>query len=117
MLINVDHIDLRVPDLGEAEAFFVSIGMIVIRRTADSRRSIELALPGEHQVVFEVREDPSVPSTVVDHVAFRSDGSGTVELLKRSGVNFTREHHMVADTGRTVSNFTDVAGGKWQIAE
>ena len=117
MLLAVDHIDLKVPNLEEAEGFFLGIGMRVVRRTADSRRSVELALPGDHQIVFEIREDPSVSGTVIDHVAFRADSAGTVDELKTAGVEFTKEHHLVVDTGRTVSNFVDAAGGKWQIAE
>jgi catechol 2,3-dioxygenase-like lactoylglutathione lyase family enzyme len=117
MLTAVDHIDLKVPNLEQAETFFTGIGMRVVRRTADSRRSVELALPGENQVIFEIREDVSVTGTVIDHVAFRADSPATVEHLKGGGVAFTREHHLVVDTGRTVSNFVDVAGGKWQIAE
>ena len=117
MLLAVDHIDLKVPDLEQAERFFLGIGMRIVRRTSDSRRSIEVALPGDNQIVFEIREDATVSGTVIDHVAFRADGPDTVDALKESGVTFTKEHHLVVDTGRTVSNFVDAAGGKWQIAE
>ena len=117
MLTAVDHIDLKVPNLEEAERFFLGLGMQVVRRTADSRRSVELALPGENQVIFEIREDTGITTTVIDHVAFRADAAHTVEQLRDAGVTFTREHHLVVDTGRTVSNFVDAAGGKWQIAE
>jgi methylmalonyl-CoA/ethylmalonyl-CoA epimerase len=116
MLIAVDHIDLKVPNLEEAEKFFLGIGMHVLRRTPEARRSVELALPGD-QVIFEIREDTTVTGTVVDHVAFRADNPETVAQLRDAGVTFTREHHLVVDTGRTVSNFVDAAGGKWQIAE
>lgn len=118
MILNVDHIDVKVPDLEEAVNFFTALGMVVIRRTAAPRLSVEISLPGDHQVMFELREDTSLTHTTIDHVAFAVDATTpTVDQLKAAGIGFTREHHLVPDTGRHVSNFSDAHGGKWQLAE
>ena len=116
MLERIDHIDLRVPSLAGAEVFLTSLGLEVVRRHDAERGSIEMALPGERQVVFEVREDPAATTTTVDHIAFRTDAS-TADQLAAGGIDFTRLHHSVAATGRTVSNLVDPFGGKWQLAE
>lgn len=116
MLERVDHIDLRVPSLEAAEEFFASLGLTVVCRRDGERGSIEMALPGDGQVFFEIREDPRIASTTVDHIAFRTT-SKAVDSLGASGLKFTKTHHQVAGTGRTVSNVVDSAGGKWQLAE
>jgi len=111
----VDHIDLKVPDLRAASEFLQVLGFEVLR---DSGDSVELALPGEDQVKIEVREDPSLSATQVDHIAFRvDDGLAALADLKARGVVFDRERATIARTGRVVSNFRDPAGGKWQLAE
>ncbi|SCL25416.1 RraA famliy [Micromonospora pallida] len=117
-LAAVDHIDVRVPDLDAAVTFFESLGLQIRRRLPEARRSVEMALPGPGQVVFEIRQDDSVDRTVVDHVAFRVAGTTeAITALKQRGVDFTRENHLVADTGRRVSNFLDPGQGRWQLAE
>ena len=116
MLERIDHIDLRVPSMPLAETFFTSLGFKVIRRYDADRGSIEMVLPGDLQVVFEIREDPSTTTTTVDHIAFRADAS-TADQLVANGLDFSRLHHPVSATGRVVSNFVDPFGGKWQLAE
>ncbi|MFJ4029546.1 VOC family protein [Paenarthrobacter sp. NPDC089989] len=116
MLTRVDHIDIKVPNLEETVGFFTSIGFEVLRRMED-RGSVEVALPGENQVMFEIRQDNKLEASKIDHIAFAvDDPDATIELIKNAGVTFSREHHPTP-TGRTVSNFVDVAGGKWQLAE
>jgi len=116
MLTRVDHIDLKVPDLNATVAFFTSIGFEVLRRMED-RGSVEVALPGENQVMFEIRQDDNVQGQKIDHIAFAvDDPDATIELIEGAGVSFSRKHHPTP-TGRTVSNFVDLNGGKWQLAE
>jgi catechol 2,3-dioxygenase-like lactoylglutathione lyase family enzyme len=117
MIQRLDHIDLRVPSVPDAETFFAKLGFTTLRRHGGGRGSIEMALPGTNQVFFEIREDLSVTATTIDHVALAlSNPEATVEALQSTGVEFTRTHHRTP-TGRTVSNFTDPFGGKWQLAE
>lgn len=116
MLVRVDHIDIKVPNLAESVEFFTSIGFEVLRRM-EERGSVEIALPGENQVMFELRADDKITASKIDHIAFAvDDPDATIDLIKSAGVTFSREHHPTP-TGRTVSNFVDSAGGKWQLAE
>lgn len=114
---RIDHIDLRVPSIIEAEGFFTAIGFGVVRRMPE-RGSIELALPGDAQVVLEVREDATLAQTVVDHIALAvTDSASALATLKEAGLTFDKEAHLVVATGRTVSNFRDPGGGKWQLSD
>jgi methylmalonyl-CoA/ethylmalonyl-CoA epimerase len=116
MLVRVDHIDLKVPDLESTVDFFASLGFEVVRRMAE-RGSVEMVLPGENQVMFEVRQDSKLKSTKVDHIAFAIDDPDTsIEQIKAAGGRFINEHNPTP-TGRVVSNFLDLHGGKWQLAE
>ncbi|GAA1022664.1 hypothetical protein Aple_092410 [Acrocarpospora pleiomorpha] len=118
MLTRIDHIDLRVPVLADAVAFFTTLGLRQVRAFGPPRQSVEMALPGPDQVLLEIREDPAVTGTTVDHIAFAADDDrAALDALKAAGLSFSREAHLVATTGRRVSNFTDPHGGKWQLTE
>ena len=114
MITAVDHIDLKVPHLVTMVAFLELLGFDIVRDDGDS---VELALPGGSQVRFEVREDPALAAVTIDHIALRADGPSALDRLKARGIQFEREKATIARTGRTVSNFRDPAGGKWQLAE
>ncbi|SNT48531.1 VOC family protein [Rhodococcoides kyotonense] len=116
MLVRLDHIDLRVADLGATLEFFTSLGFEVLRRM-EERGSAEVALPGEHQVMFEIRQDDKIEGSKIDHIAFSvDDPDAAIAKIKAAGGTFSREHHPTP-TGRTVSNFVDINGAKWQLAE
>jgi methylmalonyl-CoA/ethylmalonyl-CoA epimerase len=112
-----DHIDLKVPDLEQAVAWFAGLGLAEVRRIPE-RGSVELALPGEGQVVFELREDAALDRMVVDHIAFRSStqtaDAETITAL--TGAAFTRTDTFIPVTGKTISDFTDPYGTRWQLS-
>ena len=116
MLTKVDHIDLKVPSLEATVAFFKSIGLIEKRRSGAPRFSVEMQLPGEDQVVFEIRES-NVDKTIVNHIAFRIESQDDVETLESKGVVFKKKHSVIADTGRVVSNVVDYSGQSWQVTD
>jgi methylmalonyl-CoA/ethylmalonyl-CoA epimerase len=118
MLQAVDHIDLRVPELERAAAWFRGLGLVEIRRIPE-RGSVELALPGEGQVVFELREDPAVDRFVFDHVAFRSqEQTADAEAIRAAtGAEFGRVDTVIPVTGKTISDFTDPYGSRWQLSD
>lgn len=117
MITRVDHIDMRVSDLEETEAVLAGLGLKVLRRTGAPRSSVEMALPGEDQVVFELRPAGADGKTGVHHIAFRQSGPEDVERLKEQGVDFLTEHVLIPATGRTVSSFTDANGQTWQLTD
>ncbi|KUM36365.1 VOC family protein [Arthrobacter sp. EpRS71] len=116
MLTRIDHIDLKVPDLASAVDFLKSLGLEVVRVTDPERGSVELALPGQGQIVFELREDRSVASTTLNHVAFAtSDAVTDVNAFKLMGLAVTKEHALIQHSGRTISNIADPSGVTWQL--
>lgn len=117
VLTNVHHIDLKVPDLATALDFFADMGLVEIRRTPD-RGSVEVALPGGGQVIFELREDRALERFVIDHIAFGStDQAADVTALTEAGRTFSRENTFIAVTGKTISDFTDPYGMRWQLSD
>lgn len=117
MLTRVDHIDFKVPDLSVALEFFAGLGLVEVRRTP-ARGSVEVALPGAGQVIFELREDPSLDAFVMDHIAFGStDQAADVAALTAAGRTFSRENTFIPVTGKTISDFTDPHGQRWQLSD
>lgn len=117
MLIRVDHIDLRVREFEETVAMFEKLGLTVTR-SMPQRNSVEMALPGENQVVFEIHQVPDGADTGIHHIAFKSAGENDdVERLKAEGIGFKSEKKKIADTGRTVSSFSDSNGLTWQLTD
>lgn len=114
-LKRVDHIDLRVGDVEASVDFFKQLGFIEIRRAPAGRGSVEVALPGPDQVVFEIR--PGNGKSGVDHIAFRVEDGSALGALKQRGITFDKELNFVKDTGRTVSNFRDPTGTRFQLTD
>lgn len=117
VLTRVDHIDLKVPDLSVALAFFATLGFVEVNRTP-ARGSVEVALPGPAQVVFELREDATLDAFVIDHLAFSStDQAADVQTLEAAGHAFSRANTFIPVTGKTISDFTDPYGMRWQLTD
>lgn len=117
MLTRVDHIDVKVPDLSVALDFFAALGLVEVRRTP-ARGSVEVALPGDGQVVFELREDATLDRFVMDHIAFGStDQAADAEALTAAGREFSRTNTFIPITGKTISDFTDPYGTRWQLSD
>ena len=117
MLTRVDHIDIRTPDIEATLSFLKKLGLREVRRLDPDRGSVEVALPGDAQVVFELRPDDTAAQAYVHHVAFGLESNDDVDSLREAGVAFGKEKHFVAATGRTVSNSVDPAGMTWQFTD
>lgn len=117
MLERIDHIDIRVPSLVDAEKFLLGLGFEVRRRHDGERTSVEMALPGDGQVFFEIREDANLQASLVDHIAFAaSDVAQTITALQDAGYAAPGPR-LVPSTGRTVSSFATPLGFKWQLTD
>lgn len=120
MLKYVDHIDLKVANFEKTIATFQNLGF-EIRREMPERGSIELALPGERQVVFEIHRAKEGGFEGIHHIAFKSDeapGEDDIAKIKEHcDVEFLTERSLIQLTGRTVSSFRDVNGLTWQLTD
>ena len=117
MITKVDHIDMRVASLEETVSLLEKLGLKVQRRTSAPRFSVEMALPGPDQVIFELHALEDGETSGVHHVAFRQSEAEDVEHLKAEGISFVTEHRLIEATGRTVSSFKDVKGLTWQLTD
>ena len=116
MVLCVDHIDIKTSNLADAEAFFAGLGLKVIRRIPAPRNSIEMALPGEGQVIFEIKQTKNADEkTGIQHVGFRISGDTALASLEEAGVQFTAKDKPIADTGRVISNMAGFDGTRWQL--
>lgn len=116
MLIRLDHIDIKVADLDATIHVLLLAGMKVLRKAPPPRNSVEMALPGENQIVIELHPAKENGFTGVHHIAFRTDGSD-LDRLKNEGIVFSTENQFIAATGRTVSSFKDPNGLIWQLTD
>ncbi len=116
MLLRVDHVDIRVSNLDEAETFFRNLGLNVIRRLEEPRNSIEMALPGENQLVFEIKQAKEGDKLGIAHMGFAMDDDCT-ELLNNSELTFTCKDRFVPATGRTVTNLVGFDNSNWQLTK
>ncbi|MFI6690402.1 VOC family protein [Streptomyces sp. NPDC050433] len=117
MLIAVDHIDVRTPDFEGTVAYLTSLGLREVRRLDAARGSVEMALPGDGQVVLEIRPEAGAESAYIHHVAFALTDLDTVDTLVSAGVSFTKSKQFVPATGRTVTNGVDPGGMTWQLTD
>lgn len=118
MLTRIDHIDLKVPDLEAMVSFLSDVGMVVVRRTDPERGTVEMALPGEGQVIIELREDRALAQTTLNHIAFASSGlDDDVDALDAAGVLIRKRATFIPHSGRTVANISDPAGVAWQLTD
>lgn len=118
MITRLDHIDLKVPNLAAAIAFLEQLGLRIVRRTDPERGSVEMALPGDGEVIFELREDATLPATTLNHIAFTTDDAGAeLDRLRNAGIQVTKERAFIKHSGRTISNIADPSGAPWQLTD
>lgn len=117
MITYVDHIDLKVSDFSGTVRLFQTLGMRILREMPE-RGSVEMALPGEHQVTFEIHRSKPGGFEGIHHIAFKSVGKDDIPAIKENcDVEFLTEGAVIQHTGRTVSTFKDRNGLNWQLTD
>ena len=117
MITKVDHIDVKVKKFDETVELFSKMGFVEKRRTLPPRSSVEMVLPGEGQVVFEIHQAAEGGFEGIHHIAFKQTGPEVLENFKAMGISFATENKLIADTGRSVSSFKDGNGLTWQLTD
>lgn len=116
MLNEIDHIEIEASDATEMAAFLKTLGYEEHRTTEHHGTSYELA-PGDGDgPLFEIHtvEGEEVPG--INHIAFSVDDieAATAEL-KEADVDQVSDPYYVEKTGRTITNFRDPDGRRFQM--
>ena len=122
MILGIDHIEIIVHDLDVHVAFYEKLGFQVLKRTTHHGGSVEVRLPGEHQLTIELHQVGAEEVCGVNHIAFGvHDVAASKEELLEKGIKF--EHNppkyggpvLAHSTGRWLANFRSPDGGRLQL--
>ena len=116
MIGEIDHIEIEASDASEMADFLKKLGYEELRRTEHHGESFELE-PGDGDgPIFEIHtvEGEEVPG--INHVAFAVDDIDDVtEQLDDADVDSIIGPYDVEETGRTITNFRDPDGRRFQV--
>jgi glyoxylase I family protein len=115
VLGKIDHIEIEASDAEEMAEFLKKLGYEERRTTEHHGTSYELEPAEEDGPIFEIHtvEDEEVPG--INHIAFAADDVENVaEELKDAGVERVVDPYYVDKTGRTICNFRDPDGRRFQ---
>ncbi len=115
MLGKIDHIEIEASDAEEMAEFFKKLGYQELRQTEHHGKSYELEPVDGDGPIFEIHtvEDEEVPG--INHIAFGVDDTeAAAEDLREAGVERVVDPYYVDKTGRTICNFRDPDGRRFQ---
>ena len=118
MLKRIDHIEFIVRNMDEFIVFFQKMGFRLLSKTEHQGGSVEMALPGPSQAIFEIHAVRGMENPCISHIAFvTNDIEADTEELKKKSFEFESECHYVEATGRTISNFRNPDGFRFQLVD
>jgi glyoxylase I family protein len=116
MITRIDHLEICVADIDAVAEFYKKLGFIEIRRTTHHGQAVELALPGENQVVFEFHTGKEEEVPGLNHIAFYVDNmEESVAEFEAKGIKFITPISTAKSTGRTTCNFRDPTHQRHQL--
>lgn len=116
MIGEIDHIEIEASDASEMADFLRNLGFETIRETKHHGHSYELVPPSNDGPIFEIHTVEGEETPGINHIAFAVDDidSATTDL-KDAGVDQVTDPYYVEKTGRTITNFRDPDGRRFQI--
>jgi glyoxylase I family protein len=118
MIGEIDHIEIEASDATEMADFLKKLGYEELRRTEHHGESFELKPADGDGPIFEIHtvEGEEVPG--INHIAFAvEDIEGITEDLEEKDVDSIVGPYDVEATGRTITNFRDPDGRRFQIVD
>lgn len=118
MLSKIDHIEIEASDAHEMAEFLKKLGYEQVRETDHHGTSYELGPADGDGPIFEIHtvEGEEVPG--INHIAFAVDDIEDVtETLNKKDVDQVSEPYHVEKTGRTITNFRDPDGRRFQVVD
>jgi len=119
VLGEIDHIEIEASDAEEMADFMKKLGYEEHRRTEHHGLSIELT-PGDGDgPLFEIHTVDGEEVPGINHVAYSVDNieEVTEELQENENVDQVTDPYYVEHTGRTITNFRDPDGRRFQMVQ
>ncbi|WP_247004140.1 VOC family protein [Halosolutus gelatinilyticus] len=116
MLGEIDHIEIEASDAEEIADFLKKLGYEELRTTEHHGESFELEPAAGDGPIFEIHtvEGEEVPG--INHIAFAVDDIEDVtDRLEEADVDSIVGPYDVEATGRTITNFRDPDGRRFQV--
>ncbi|GAB7020990.1 VOC family protein [Halostagnicola bangensis] len=115
MLGEIDHIEIEASNAEEMAEFLKKLGYEEVRQTEHHGTSYELEPADGDGPIFEVHTVKGEEVPGINHIAFTVDDVADIaEEFRESGVETVVDPYYVDKTGRTICNFRDPDGRRFQ---
>jgi len=113
-ILSFDHFQFVVNDVNESVAYFQKMGFTLVRKTEHHLGSAELQI-GPDGPILEIHASERGENPGHDHFAVLvEDLEGAIKELREQGIKVEGPSTAKA-TGRTLANFRDADGFRWQF--
>ncbi|MXR20034.1 VOC family protein [Halobacterium bonnevillei] len=116
MIEDINHIEIEASDAEEMVAFFEKLGFEEHRETEHHGASYEMKPAGAEKPVFEIHTVKGEETPGINHLAFQVDDiQGATKTLEEEDVSQVSNPYYVEPTDRTIVNFRDPDGRRFQF--
>jgi catechol 2,3-dioxygenase-like lactoylglutathione lyase family enzyme len=113
---EIDHIEIEMSDADEMAEFMEKLGYEQHRTTEHHGESYEYVPTDGEGPLFEIHTVSGEETPGINHIAFSVDDIDEVtQQLEEEGVDSIVGPYDVDKTGRTITNFRDPDGNRWQV--
>jgi len=119
VLGDIDHIEIEASDAEEMANFLKALGYEEKRRTTHHGESFELVPSDGDGPLFEIHTVDGEEVPGINHVAYAVDNIEelTEQLKEDDNVDQVTDPYYVEHTGRTITNFRDPDGRRFQMVQ
>jgi len=118
MVGKIDHIEIEASDAEEMADFLKKLGYEEVRRTEHHGESFELEPTDSDGPLFEIHTVDGEEVPGINHIAYAHDDLDELaEELGDQGVDSIVGPYDVEETGRTILNFRDPDGRRFQAVD
>jgi glyoxylase I family protein len=113
---RINHIEIEASNAEEMVEFFRKLGFVEHRETNHHGRSYEMKPEGGNGPTFEIHTVKGEETPGINHIAFDVDDiQDATDRLKAEAVNQVSNPYYVEQTDRTITNFRDPDGRRFQF--